>query len=66
MAHPCLNRRCGHSAEEHLRTPELESLGDTVIWCLHCLKHEVRAAKRFWPFRRARVEVRRALPLRAV
>ncbi|HXQ48829.1 MAG TPA: hypothetical protein VN842_03505 [Thermoplasmata archaeon] len=40
--HPCLDRRCGHSPEDHMATPELAGGGESVAWCTLCLRHEVR------------------------
>ncbi|HTT16389.1 MAG TPA: hypothetical protein VMH49_03415 [Thermoplasmata archaeon] len=46
--HPCIARRCGHGSETHIRTPELEARGETVIWCAACQRHEVRSPR--WPW----------------
>jgi hypothetical protein len=42
LSHPCLERTCGHAAEDHLGTPELAGGGESVAWCTRCLRHEVR------------------------
>jgi hypothetical protein len=49
-----------------VRTPELETAGETVLFCAHCRRHEVRTVRRLWSGRRAKLEVAHALPLRAV
>ena len=64
--HPCISRGCGHATEAHVRTPELEAVGETVLWCSHCRRHEVRATRWFRGGRRSRLPVAAALPLRAV
>ncbi len=64
--HPCLARRCGHPTDSHVRTAELDSAGETVVWCTHCRRHEVRPARRIWGGRRAQLRVGSALPFRAV
>ncbi|HYA10928.1 MAG TPA: hypothetical protein VEH10_04580 [Thermoplasmata archaeon] len=63
--HPCIARRCGHATEVHVRTPELESTGETVLWCSGCRRHEVRSARKFWPGRRPQMALEPTIPFRA-
>ncbi|MGA8537298.1 MAG: hypothetical protein WB789_07905 [Thermoplasmata archaeon] len=50
--HPCLDRRCGHSPEDHVATPELAGGGEAVAWCTRCRHHEVRRPSWTSPLRR--------------
>jgi len=58
VPYPCLGRRCGHEATDHVLTPELAGPTEVVVWCAKCHRHETRRPTR-WSGLFGRTEARR-------
>jgi hypothetical protein len=43
----CPERSCRHPPHEHDHTPELAGLGERVLYCRGCRRHEVARAPRW-------------------